>query len=760
MKPSLIRIAHPVLIIAAVAVLAVVCPAQTDSVEGSWPMYVESGDRTPPVKGLKLVEDINAIRQVWKFERHMSVGKGLYSGTLRRIGKMGIEPFQGGATSPIIAEGLVFCSYYKPDGGKPAKPKGWRTVPEPEKVLPPWFFSVTADDVLVAVDAETGKLCWERVEKGKGLNRLSHKRSHWGVSPAYKDGNVYHLGSMGILYATRARDGKELWETRTDPHLEKVRAEHIKAKKLCWDNGDRSSLIVAEDVVVVSRGHMHAYDVRTGQKRWSTGEKVIGQYATPTLWRHDGKEYILANEGRGPVRLIDPADGKILWTEKDLGPFLGTMAVTGDLIILNAGSRKSSNDDHGLFGVYRISLDGLEQLWTLPDEPAYWHRWVPDSGPRQKVCIRDGLAYIPIWLKRSPKNGFPRQRLIVADAKSGRVHTESGWKSGRSSGRPILLEDRILMIHDDAHGDPVNASWWLAGKNAKQISPAMGFPHVAISAYCTPIVQPYADGRMIFRSVDGLVCYDLRRPDPKTTKTIKLTIPDKLTGPRGDIHLSLYARDQSVDRGGIKGAGLMHAADVSKLKWNGETLTGQLGVDLPRTRKTVYFDLDAKNTGGKLTGTARLGEKALKKPVARAGAVHSMKHQPAWQPPCDHVLWLEEAALNKDRKPGRLLLFVSLKDDGSIARVAAWADRTTKTRPAVYPGDDLQIKHGKLVGSLVVRYRADQWTRPLTAEGYTAAAKYTIEAVPSKGDQKNIGSYRGTYGIAWSRKAPIKGTVE
>jgi hypothetical protein len=300
----------------------------------------------------------------------------------------------------------------------------------------------------------------------------------------------------------------------------------------------------------------------------------------------------------------------------------------------------------------------------------------------------------------------------------------------------------------------------LAGKNAKRLSPAMGFPHIAISAYCTPIIQPYADGRMIFRSIDGLVCYDFRRPDPKTTRTIKLTIPDKLTGPRGDIHLTLYTKDHTVDRGGVKGAGLMHAADVSKLKWDGRELTGAVGVDLPRTRKTVYYDLETEMTsGGKLTGTVRLEEKALNKPVPLAGVVRSMKRQPAWQPKCDHVFWLEEAALNKDRKPGRLLLFVTL-DDGKVAKVAAWADRTTKTRPAVYPGEDLRIESGKLVGSFEVRYRADKWTKPLTAEGYTAAAKYTIRAVPSKGDVKDIGSYKGTYGIAWSRQAQVKGTIE
>ncbi|MFP4104665.1 MAG: PQQ-binding-like beta-propeller repeat protein [Phycisphaerae bacterium] len=743
----------------AVAVFTSIAVGQpTDPGGADWPMYVEDGDRTPPQRGTKLVDDLQGIRKVWHFKRHMSVGKGLYPGTLRKTREMGYEPFQGGASSPVVADGTVFVSYYKPNGKAPAKPVGWRTVSNPKEFLPDWFFSVTADDILVAIDAETGKLKWERIGKNKGLNRLSHKRGHWGVSPACADGVVFHLGSMGRLYATGIRDGKELWETPTDPGLEKLRQEHIEAKKLCWDSADRSSLIVAEDVVIVARGVLLAYDRKTGKRVWRTEDRVQSQYSTPTLWRHGGRTYIVANTGEGTLRLIDPKDGSTVWTYDKLGPFMGTLSVTGDRVILNS-LPKQEDSSSGLYGGYRLTMTGPEKLWTLPNKIQYQHEWKLDSGPRQKVCIRNGLAYIPLWPKKLPK-GFASQRLVIADAKTGEIYSETPYQARRSGARTILIEDRILMIHDDAHGDPINASLWTTGKKPRQLSPDMSFPHVAITAYCTPIIQPYAKGKLYFRALDGLVCYDFRKPADKNNREISLNIPGQLAGAEDDLKVKLYAVKGKIDRGGIIDSRQMHNVDVSKLTWDGEKLGGMLGVDFPRTRKTDWYDVDALVTNGrKLKGTVTLKENAFDKPLKLDETVQTMKHQPAWQPRCDYVLWLKGASFQKGPSPKRLLLFVSTDKEGKLQRLTAWADQTTKTRPVIYP-QDIEIKNGRLVGTFAVRYRPDQWTSPLSENGLTAVGVYEIDAKLEKSDKQDVGEYTGTYGAAWKKSRPLTGTIK
>ena len=105
----------------------------------------------------------------------MGVGKGLYPGHLKLALEHGIEPFYGGASSPIVADGTLYVTYFKPDGKVRAQVEPWRTVDDPKKFLSPGFFSVTADDVLLAIDARAGKIRWEKTERGKGLNRLGHK---------------------------------------------------------------------------------------------------------------------------------------------------------------------------------------------------------------------------------------------------------------------------------------------------------------------------------------------------------------------------------------------------------------------------------------------------------------------------------------------------------------------------------------------------------------------------------------------------------
>lgn len=134
-----------------------------------WPMFIGDGDRTPPEQGTLLVDHLDDAPAVWKRDHHMGVGKGLYPGELQTARAHGIEPFYGGTAAPIVADGTVFVSYFKPNGKVPAKREEWRTMGDKNlDLLPKWFFSVTADEMLVAIDAATGKIRWEAAEKNKG----------------------------------------------------------------------------------------------------------------------------------------------------------------------------------------------------------------------------------------------------------------------------------------------------------------------------------------------------------------------------------------------------------------------------------------------------------------------------------------------------------------------------------------------------------------------------------------------------------------
>ncbi|MFP3937148.1 MAG: PQQ-binding-like beta-propeller repeat protein [Phycisphaerae bacterium] len=743
---------------ALVGVGFVACLWALPAAQADWPMMIEDGDRTPPVEGVELVNDLNAMRKVWHFRRHMSVGKGLYPGNIRRTIELGYEPFEGGASTPIVAEGKVFVNYYKPDGEVPAEVEGWRTMGSEEKLrmLPEWFWSVTADDILVAVDAETGELAWEAVEPHEGLNRLSHKRGHWSTSPAYGDGRVFSMGSAGLLRAYDASDGDRLWEAPAWEDLSRLREEHIESGKLCWQAADRSSLVVAENVVIASRERMRAFDTDTGELRWKIDRHVQGDFATPTIWRHDGREYILANSGDGTVRLIDPANGNILWTHEGLGPFMGTLSPHGDLVVLNASpADPQADDDYGLYGGFRISLNGLERLWTLPDEQSYYHSWTKDRGPRLRVPIRDGLAYICLP-RAAPREGEDRHLMLVVDAETGEI--KSRIEGTRAGGFPMLIEDRIMLHKDHAHSNPVTSAWWKAGQEPTQLNGETSWPHDSITAYCTQIETPYVNGRIYMRALDGLVCYDLRKPDESRSQTLKLSIPEKVTGKREDLDASIYVIDEECSHGGFEAAPVYRAIEASELRLRQDNLEGYVLVDLQHTGHPERYDIDARlSSDGSISGMISTSEEAFEEPLDVSGEIHLGERQPEWMPECTHVLWLQGASVRKDGQRQPMFVFLTI-EDGDVVAATGMATRTTKAWLLVN-ADGLEVKSGRITGELVVRHRPDEWTTPLTGNGSTAGGVYEID-IAADGAEGVVGSYTGTYGAAWRLTADINGRVE
>ncbi len=716
-----------------------------------WPMFIGDGDRTPAKTGQALVAHLDDAPISWTLKHHTGVGKGLYPGHLRLSREHGIEPFYGGASSPIVADGMVYVTYFKPDGKVPAAVRPWRTVDDPRELLPPWFFSVTADDVLLAVDARTGRVRWENVERGKGLNRLGHKRGHWCVSPAYADGCVYSMGTAGWLYAYDARTGRKLWETLAEPGLQRLREEYLESKELCWKASEKSSLVVAGGAVVVPHEGLTAFDAKTGQQRWAINQRVLSGHATPAIWRNAGRDYLLAGDARGNLRLIDAQNGEILWVQDGLEEQLGTLNLTGDLVVLNAGSQSADNKkQNGLLGVYRLSAAGIRRLWTLPDEPPHRHSWTLDRGAERRVAMQDGNVYLI--------TGVQANRLVVAEAESGRLLFDQLVPGAHA---PYLMEDRLLLYHDRAHTDPVRASWWsLADKNRPvPLHGSTGFGPRTITGYEVPIQWPYVGGFLYARTLDGLVCCDLREPEATPgNQTLLATIPAAIAGSRVDLHATFTQRDGHLTHGGLRESRRLHAIDTSKAVWDGRRLSGGIGIDVDGYRRFDPLEIDAvADKNGRLTGTIRSTLDAFGSPIPRSGKITALPREPHWMPPCTHVLQLDKAAIQQGGREGRLLLYLTVQA-GQLERVEAFANQTTQARPVLVT-NELTLADGRLTGTIKVRFRADEWAQPLTQSGDSAAGEYTIDArLAASGE---VGEYRGNYGVKWLQSVPLgKARVE
>ena len=109
----------------------------------------------------------------------------------------------GAANGLIAAEGKIFAASLRGAGEAYAEEwvarakKGNYPRDRIERVKQSAL--IEAEDLAVAIDQQTGKTVWKAVEPG-GFNRAMGKRYGWFVTPAYYNGRVYSLSTMGQLF--------------------------------------------------------------------------------------------------------------------------------------------------------------------------------------------------------------------------------------------------------------------------------------------------------------------------------------------------------------------------------------------------------------------------------------------------------------------------------------------------------------------------------------------------------------------------------
>ena len=111
----------------------------------------------------------------------------------------------------------------------------------------PYLYGGTSKS-LFALDAESGKICWEFAPYG-------HEREHIYSSPVVAEGRLFIGDRRGLLHCLDAKSGRSQWSTLTS------RAEN---------NQVNGTPLVHEDRVVVATNapFTAAYDVVTGRELW------------------------------------------------------------------------------------------------------------------------------------------------------------------------------------------------------------------------------------------------------------------------------------------------------------------------------------------------------------------------------------------------------------------------------------------------------------------------------------------------------------
>jgi hypothetical protein len=263
---------------------------------------------------------------------------------------------------------------------------------------------------------------------------------------------------------------------------------------------------------------------------WEITEGVQSRYAAPTVWTHQGRQYLLtANRGpfktdaMGTLRMIDPGTGKVLWSEP-IGPMWKPVITSGKYAYVLMPTTPSEKFPHreeqmAHYACYEISPQGAKKVWEEPNDISASSENHMDVGPWREVLVRDGILLKHALGSYTPE-GMKTIYVTLHRADTGEV------LMGRSAGvclQPMayFVEDRYMNLGDTSHSNlgPVGfysldpAKFALLGPATAKL-PGLDEP---TGGYEQIMEMPYVDGVLFLRtkSTGRVNAVDLRKNPPQ-----------------------------------------------------------------------------------------------------------------------------------------------------------------------------------------------------------------------------------------------------
>jgi len=263
------------------------------------------------------------------------------------------------------------------------------------------------DEVVACYGVTTGEPVWMHRDTVRFFE--SNAGAGPRATPTLSDGRVVTFGATGILNVLDARDGAVVWSRNA--------ASDTGAELPDWGFSS-SPLVVGDEVVVAVSGQLAAYDLATGDRRW-TGPAGGVSYSSPHPTTIDGVPQVLLLSGTG-ASSVAPADGTLLWEHPWKGFPIVQPAVTADGDVLVTASGGS--------GVRRIAVAHGPGGWTVDER--WTSLWMKPYF--NDFVVHEGHAF-----------GFDNRILACIDLEDG----ERKWKGGRyGNGQLVLLSDQDLLL--------------------------------------------------------------------------------------------------------------------------------------------------------------------------------------------------------------------------------------------------------------------------------------------------------------------------
>ena len=706
-----------------------------------WPGYTGPDGTYADQSKVPILDDLSRAKLLWISE-HEDLGYGKTSSG--RGHAYGGKSHPSGSVCPIVAGGLVIAGYFNPKN------------------------NVVADDIILALDAATGKTKWKQVYPGKGYNLTASKHVKYGPTLTAANGKVFHLGSGGRIYCVELATGKPLWESQLGDYPEYYKTEAAKipvTDDIIQGAGGLGRalympLIVIGGVLMVPcETGLFAYDTATGKELW----KLAGDMKTPSPAKINGVTYALCSGGDSNVRLVEPKTGKVLWSEK-IGASLGSPTIS--YIVADGRLFIPYNKDVGgpeFLSAFTLSETGAKLLWQSKDK-----------GVGDYFSYRDGVIY----------NVTSEPGMLKAfRAEDGTILSNPGIAAGHFH----LWGDRLVSVGDDCHESIGhyctyqsltlgNSDWKLSGQ---PFMPRSIRQYVGVGGYQECWMQPaFADGLMFTRSVNrengkgAILCWDLRaRPD--STK-VKFQLDDPLQGnPKAQNRVTVEAEVEAGNITHIFTVLPMRAPTASVfesvyVKGVPREITplvsgrwkGNVEMELLRDVETWQFDLDS--TGAAPSGTYQRMISALAKPTDVEGSadakegVADAKAKPLPDNARQWVINLQQAVCPFADTPtvkrrDNMYIVVTRSATGELeafARARSMNISTHEVQVGSFTADEKTLNFKG-----TVLFHSDKYMNPSNQRGGTVAMEVDVTLT---GDGKNWkGTYKGQYGSAWTGSGKI-----